>query len=121
METTTVNPMTPRPRPDMLVGATVKIMTAHGALYLTVNRDDTDQPFEVFATLGRAGGCEGAFVEAIGRLVSLALRSGVAHEELIKQLAGIRCGHQHGEGADAVLSGADAIAKGMQRVLKGTT
>ena len=75
-------------RPDIVYGFTQKVRTGLGELYLTVNEVD-GRPFEVFATIGRSGRSITAKAEAIGRLVSLALRSGVHVREIVKQLKGI--------------------------------
>jgi ribonucleoside-diphosphate reductase alpha chain len=80
----------PRERPDIIRGFTYRIKTAYGKLYVTVNDDENGQPFEVFSHLGKAGGFFAAKAEAICRLISLALRSGVDPEEVISQLKGIR-------------------------------
>lgn len=75
-------------RPDVIYGFTQKIDTGLGVLFLTVNEMD-GRPFEVFATIGKSGGSITAKAEAIGRLVSLALRSGVEVREIVQQLKGI--------------------------------
>ena len=75
-------------RPDVIYGFTQKIATGLGVLFLTVNEVD-NKPFEVFATIGKSGGSITAKAEAIGRLVSLALRSGVGVREIVEQLKGI--------------------------------
>ena len=75
-------------RPDVMYGFTQKIPTGLGMLFLTVNEVD-NKPFEVFATIGKSGGSITAKAEAIGRLVSLALRSGVEVREIVQQLKGI--------------------------------
>ncbi|AMK09736.1 vitamin B12-dependent ribonucleotide reductase [Pseudodesulfovibrio indicus] len=75
-------------RPDVIYGFTQKIPTGLGMLFLTVNEVD-NKPFEVFATIGKSGGSITAKAEAIGRLVSLALRSGVEVREIVQQLKGI--------------------------------
>jgi ribonucleoside-diphosphate reductase alpha chain len=75
-------------RPDVIYGFTQKVETGLGVLYLTVNEVD-GRPFEVFATIGKSGGSITAKAEAIGRLVSLALRSGVEVREIVAQLSGI--------------------------------
>lgn len=104
--------VTPRPRPDVMLGSTTRRKTSCGDLYLTVNRDEkSDRPFEAFATMGKAGGCEGSFNEAIGRLISLCMRAGVTPRDIVKQLIGIRCNKPFGIGPDKVLSCSDAIAK----------
>jgi ribonucleoside-diphosphate reductase alpha chain len=79
-----------KPRPEALPGVTYRIKTGCGSLYVTVN-DDGGQPFETFGRLGKAGGCASAVCEAIGRLVSAQLRSGVPIDVAIKQLKGIHC------------------------------
>ena len=75
-------------RPDVIYGFTQKIDTGLGVLFLTVN-EMNGRPFEVFATIGKSGGSITAKAEAIGRLVSLALRSGVEVREIVQQLKGI--------------------------------
>ena len=77
-----------RERPEVIYGFTHKVETGLGVLYLTVNEMD-GKPFEVFATIGKSGGSITAKAEAIGRLVSLALRSGVEVREIVSQLRGI--------------------------------
>ncbi len=77
-----------RKRPDIVYGFTQKVDTGLGALYLTINEQD-GKPFEVFATIGKSGKSITAKAEAIGRLVSLALRSGVAVRDIVEQLKGI--------------------------------
>lgn len=71
-------------------GITPRVRTGHGMLYVTVNSDENG-PFEVFSTLGKAGQCEPAHLEAISRLISLALRSGINVNEVVRQLRGIIC------------------------------
>src|SRR5207245_10455018 len=66
-----------RSRPELLKGATRRLETPLGTLYVTITEDDKGQPFEVFMSLGKAGGALMADVEALGRLMSLALRSGL--------------------------------------------
>src|SRR5258708_1337643 len=64
-----------RSRPDLLRGATRRVETPLGTMYVNITEDDKNQPFEVFISLGKAGGALMADVEAMGRLISLALRS----------------------------------------------
>lgn len=75
-------------RPQVLKGVTEKIKTGYGNLYVTINTLD-GKPFEVFAQIGKSGYSTMADTEAICRLVSLAFRSGVPVEKVIKQLKGI--------------------------------
>lgn len=98
-----------RKRPDIVQGFTQKVQTGLGAMYLTVNEVD-GQPFEVFATIGRSGRSITAKAEAIGRLVSLALRSGVAVRDVVAQIKGIGGEHPVFRGKGLLLSIPDAIA-----------
>ena len=100
----------PKPRPKITTGVTNKMKTSCGDLYVTINEDEKGWPFEVFCNMGKAGGCEGSQNEAIGRLISLAFRSGVAPQSIIRQLIGIRCNKPFGLGKHTVHSCADAIA-----------
>jgi len=100
---------TVRERPDVVTGFTQKINTGLGTLYLTINELD-DRPFEIFATIGKSGRSITAKAEAIGRLVSLAMRSGVDVEEIVKQLKGIGGEHPVFQKKGLLLSIPDAIA-----------
>jgi ribonucleoside-diphosphate reductase alpha chain len=102
-----------RTRPPSLKGATRRLPSPLGDLYVTVNEDDSGRPFEVFATLGKAGGAAMADVEGIGRLISLALRSGIPMTDVIQQLRGIACDRAVGIGPNKVLSVPDAIAQAL--------
>ena len=104
----------PRKRPDVIKGTTRAMKTGCGNLYVTVNEDEQGQPFEVFNHMGKAGGCAASQSEAIGRLVSLALRSNIAPEEIIKQLKGISCHQQTWAKGGKISSCADAIAKALE-------
>ncbi len=98
-----------RHRPDMVSGFTQKIQTGLGAMYLTVNEVD-GAPFEVFATIGKSGRSITAKAEAIGRLVSLAMRSNVPVEDIVAQLKGIGGEHPVFQKKGLLLSIPDAIA-----------
>jgi ribonucleoside-diphosphate reductase alpha chain len=104
----------PRPRPDTLLGVTKEMKTSCGKLYVTINRDEQGI-FEIFNQMGKAGGCAASQSEAIGRLVSLALRSGVQPDQIIKQLKGISC-HlpTWGGNGGKILSCADAVSKAIE-------
>ncbi|MBN3038113.1 MAG: vitamin B12-dependent ribonucleotide reductase [Candidatus Omnitrophica bacterium] len=105
------NALSPRPRPQVVTGTTTKITTGCGNLYITINEDEESSPFEVFMQMGKAGGCAASQLEAIGRLVSLALRSGVDLKSIIGQLRGIRCPSPSWSKEGRIFSCADAIAR----------
>ena len=104
---------TKRERPKILKGWTYQMQTGCGPLYVTVNEDSTGL-FELFTTMGKAGGCAASQSEAIGRMVSLAWRSGLQARQVIKQLQGISCHSPSGFGENKILSCADAVAKAIQ-------
>lgn len=107
-----------RERPDTLRGVTRKMISPLGTLYVTINEDGKGRPFEVFNALGKAGGAAMADAEAIGRLVSLALRSGVPMQTIIQQLRGISCDRAVGFGNRRTLSMPDALAQAMEAYLE---
>jgi ribonucleoside-diphosphate reductase alpha chain len=104
---------TKRERPKVLKGWTYQMQTGCGPLYVTVNEDTTGL-FELFTTMGKAGGCAASQSEAIGRMVSLAWRSGLQARQVIKQLQGISCHSPSGFGENKIMSCADAVAKAIQ-------
>ncbi|MBV9110512.1 MAG: response regulator SirA, partial [Gemmatimonadetes bacterium] len=102
-----------RKRPDVLRGTTRKMGSPLGDVFVTINEDEKHQPFEVFATLGKAGSIAMADVEAIGRLISLALRFGIPVNDVYMQLRGISSDRAIGFGANKVHSVPDAIAQAL--------
>jgi len=109
---------TPRPRPDVTMGTTQKIDTGYGSLYMTINEDESGL-FEVFAQIGRGGGYTASFTEAVARLISLGLRSGVPVEEIIEQLEGIRSPKIAWDHGEQIYSVPDAMATALKRQLSG--
>jgi len=110
-----INRIIPRKRPEIVRGATLRMETGCGNLYVTINEDEKGSLFEVFTHMGKAGGCAASQSEAIGRLVSLALRSNIEPEEIIKQLKGISCHQPAWHNGGRILSCSDAIAKAIER------
>ena len=106
-------------RPMILRGRTYKITTPVGEAFITINRDEQDNPFEVFVTVGKGGMHTMADAEAMGRLVSLSLRLGrngttnpkEVAQKIASQLKGIGGASHVGFGKNRVMSLADAIAK----------
>jgi ribonucleoside-diphosphate reductase alpha chain len=110
-----------KPRPMTLSGTTYRTPTPLGTAYITVNHNGDKDPFEVFANVGKAGSDTAAVAEAIGRLVSLALRmpsplsSQERLTEIINQLSGIGGRRPLGFGPNRVRSLPDAIAQVLAR------
>jgi ribonucleoside-diphosphate reductase alpha chain len=104
-----------RSRPEVLRGTTRRVETPLGTLYVTITEDDKGQPFEVFMTLGKAGGALMADVESLGRLISLALRSGIPIKEIYRQLRGISSDRVIGLGPNKILSVPDAVGIAIER------
>jgi ribonucleoside-diphosphate reductase alpha chain len=98
-----------RSRPDKLRGTTIRKETPLGTMFVNITEDDKGQPFEVFVMLGKAGGSAMADAEAMGRLISLALRSGIPMAQIHRQLRGISSDRAVGLGPNKVMSVPDAI------------
>ncbi len=107
----------PRPRPEVLRGTTYKMKTAYGNLYITINEDEHG-PFEIFSQMGKAGGFFAANLEAICRLASLSLRSGVQVDSVIRQLKGIRDPQPIWYKGEMILSLPDAIGQILEKHMK---
>ena len=107
----------PRVRPRDTAGMTRRIRTGEGTLYITINHDENGL-CEVFTTIGKAGGNAAAQAEAISRLISLSLRSGMDVNEIIKQLKGISGPNPVWENGQLILSTPDAIGKALEQHLK---
>jgi len=102
-----------RARPGKLRGTTIRKETPLGVMFVNVTEDEKGQPFEVFINLGKAGGSAMADAEALGRMLSLALRSGIPMMEIHKQLRGISSDRAVGLGPNKVLSMPDAVGQAL--------
>ncbi|MFH1504480.1 MAG: vitamin B12-dependent ribonucleotide reductase [Candidatus Omnitrophota bacterium] len=109
----------PKPRPEVILGTTTKVNTGCGNLYITVNQDEEGNFFEVFTQMGKAGGCAASQLEAVGRLVSLALRGGIDVKVIVEQLKGIRCPSPSWDKGKKIFSCADAIARVLEKRASG--
>lgn len=103
----------PRNRPRKTFGYTYLMHTGCGKMYVTINEDERGA-CEIFTQLGKSGGCTSSQSEAVARLISLALRSGVDQREIVGQLKGIRCPSPTLAEGGAILSCADAVAKAIE-------
>ncbi|WP_349677340.1 MULTISPECIES: vitamin B12-dependent ribonucleotide reductase [unclassified Archaeoglobus] len=108
----------PRPRPRITTGRTIETRTGCGSLYVTINEDEYGIA-EVFVQLGKSGGCAASQTEAMGRLLSIALRSWIDPEVLIRQLKNIRCPSPGFDNGEVITSCADGVAKVLEKHLKG--
>lgn len=80
-----------RKRPQALPSTTFDIHTNCGKIYVTVTTDHAGRPFETFVRFGKAGHCAAAIFDAMTKILSYALRSGMDAQEAVKALAGIGC------------------------------
>jgi ribonucleoside-diphosphate reductase alpha chain len=109
-----------RPRPAVVRGVTERIRTGQGNLFVTINYDEHGRPFEVFTALGKAGSTDSAQLEAISRLVSMALRAGVDPNQVVDHLRGITDEPVWDSGT-LVRSAPDAVALVLMRHLEDTS
>lgn len=96
-------------RPSKLSGTTTAITTGRGKLYVTINELD-NIPYEVFLSLGKSGREDFAYSEAIGRLISIALRNKVPVQTIIKHLRNISGHDQVFDYGTLIKSVPDAVA-----------
>ena len=105
-------------RPTIVNGTTVKIKTGCGNMYVTINENE-GKIFEVFAKLGKSGSCPTSNIEAITRLITIAVQNGSDINVLIKHLLGIRCTNPIGIKNNQILSCSDAIGKVLSVYVEG--
>jgi len=115
-------PLPPIYRPKVRHGYTHEVNTGHGRIYLTVNCDDAGRPMEIFTNGGKNGSVNAANLEAMARLVSIALQEGVAPERLARTIENINDGtvawdrlDESDQKAIPIISIPDAIGKVIHR------
>lgn len=106
----------PRVRPSSVRGVTERVRTGHGTMYVTLNFDEDDKPFELFTAIGKAGGSEPAHLEGLSRMVSLCLRSGISPDAIVEQLSGITSEPVWDQGT-LIRSAEDGVAHVLKRHL----
>ncbi len=107
-----------RDRPDALQGVSQRIDTGYGKIYVTINEDpETGQPFELFANIGHSGGFTNSFTEALAKVISTSLRSGVDPKEIVDELCGTRSPKVAWDKGEQIQSIPDAIGTAMRRYL----
>ncbi len=115
-------------RPRQLIGRTYQVDTPLGKTFITINENGEGRghPFEIFTHTSKAGSETAAVSEAIGRLISLALRmvSPITPrerlKEIVRQLEGIGGGRSTGFGAARVRSLPDGVAQVLHEYLDQT-
>lgn len=105
----------PRDRPNALQGTSQRIDTGYGKVYITINEDENGQPFEIFANIGSSGGFTNSFTEALAKVVSVALRSGVDPKEVYTELTDIRSPKINWDRGEEINSIPDAIGTALRR------
>lgn len=113
------NTLEPRKRAEFTTGRTYEVKTEQGDLYVTINADEKGI-IEVFLTLGKSGSFSAGYTEALGRLISMSLRSGIKPEMILKQLQGIRTSTPTLNKGMIVYSVPDAVAKIIKKYLEET-
>lgn len=109
------------PRPEKLQGVTYKTETPVGRVFITINNDEKNEPFELFITIGKSGSDVSAMAEALGRMISLNLRLAVGFtpreriRHIVAHLSGIGGARSVGFGENKVRSLPDAVAKVLAR------
>ncbi|SDF56834.1 adenosylcobalamin-dependent ribonucleoside-diphosphate reductase [Halorientalis regularis] len=107
-----------RSRPDALRGVSQRIDTGYGKVYVTINEDpETGEPFELFANIGHSGGFTNSFTEALAKVISTALRSGVDPMEIVDELQGTRSPKVAWDKGEQIQSIPDAIGTALRRYL----
>lgn len=109
------------PRPRVVGGINIKVKTGCGNMYVQMGWW-SGSLHEVFATLGKAGGCATCFNESLTRTVTSGLRCGMQVAEFIKQLKGVKCPTPMPfPKEEAIESCPDALSKALEKYGSLTT
>ena len=77
-------------RPTSLLTESHEVQVGCGTLYVTISQ--THEKYrEIYAQLGKTGGCARCFTEVISTLVTEALNNRTPLEKVIHQFEGVRC------------------------------
>lgn len=101
-------------RPKVTTGITVKVNSGCGNMYITINFNN-GKIIEVFATVGKSGGCAYSQLEAITRVITLGFKYDIPINEFIDQLKEISCPSTAADEIGKVSSCADAVAKTLEK------
>lgn len=108
-----------KPRPRIVPGQTYRVETAEGDVYITINYDEREMPYELFIRAGQVGTNTTGYLDAIAKLISEMLRSGIHPYRIVKQLRGIKT-NPYGLGLARILSTPDAIGKTIEEYMTNT-
>ncbi len=100
-------------------GYTEKVVCGCSSVYITINHDDNNNPYELFINISKTGSCINSLTESIGRVISIALQNGAKLEDIYKTLSGVRCPNPtfFSTGGENILSCSDAIARCIKNYL----
>ncbi len=107
-----------RDKTQILIGKTVKMHVQQDSLYVTANIDSEGNVREVFINMGKSGGQEKSYTEAIGRLISKYLQLNGDVNGVIASLKGIKSNDAIAwDRGIKMYSVPDAIAKALEIVI----
>ena len=104
----------PAKRPKSYTSVSEEYQSGCGSIFVHVSSDKDGNPVELFANMGKAGGCSMAMIEAVGKSTSIGLRCGISPQVYVKQFVGIRCPSPSWEDGEQHLSCIDAMGKALR-------
>ena len=108
--------LAPPKRPKSYTSTSEKFSTGCGDIFVHISVDEDGNPVELFASMGKAGGCSNAMLEAVGKATSIGLRCGIDPKEFVKQYVGIRCPSPTWDNGEQILSCIDAMGKALKTI-----